>query len=103
MKKIVFTMAMLFSLFVSTSAASSVTMTTVAAASAVEAQVETPNLTACTSCHGTAFERSAMGKSRIVKDLNSSEIYDALKGYQDGTYGGSMKSLMKGQVARYSD
>ncbi len=27
----------------------------------------------------------------------------ALKGYKDGSYGGAMKGVMKGQVARLSD
>jgi cytochrome c-type protein NapB len=31
------------------------------------------------------------------------EIATALKGYKDGSYGGPMKALMKGQIAAYSD
>jgi len=61
------------------------------------------NLAGCAGCHGKSFERSAMGKSRIVKDLNATEIVTALKGYKDGTYGGAMKGIMKGQAAKYSD
>jgi cytochrome c-type protein NapB len=50
---------------------------------------------ACAGCHGQHFEKVAMGKSKIVKDMR--------KGYKDGTYGGAMKGLMKGQVANLSD
>ncbi len=58
---------------------------------------------ACTGCHGANFEKSAMGKSKVVKDMSKEEIVKALKGYKDGSYGGAMKGLMKGQVASLSD
>ena len=58
---------------------------------------------ACTGCHGASFEKKAMGKSKIVKDMSKEEIVAALKGYKDGSYGGAMKGLMKGQVAALSD
>ena len=58
---------------------------------------------ACAACHGANFEKHAMGKSKIVKDMTHAEIATALKGYKAGTYGGAMKGVMKGQVARYSD
>ena len=63
----------------------------------------TDNINACKSCHGQHFEKHALGKSKIVKDMSEKEIVTALKGYKDGTYGGSMKGIMKGQVARISD
>ena len=44
-----------------------------------------------------------MGKSKVVADMTHKEIANALKGYKAGTYGGPMKGVMKGQVARYSD
>jgi len=53
----------------------------------------------CAACHGAAGEKAALGKSRIINTLPSDEIATALKGYQDGSYGGAMKALMKGQVA----
>lgn len=56
------------------------------------------NITKCYGCHGTKFEKKALGKSQIVKDLNSTQIVEALNGYQKGTYGGSMKMVMKGQI-----
>ena len=35
--------------------------------------------------------------------MTHAEIATSLKGYKAGTYGGPMKGLMKGQVAKYSD
>jgi len=58
---------------------------------------------ACTSCHGADWGKKALGKSKVVKDLTHAEIATALKGYKAGTFGGPMKGLMKGQVAKYSD
>jgi cytochrome c len=58
---------------------------------------------ACAACHGANWEKHAMGKSKIVKDLTHAEIAEALKGYKAGTFGGPMKGVMKGQVAKYSD
>ncbi|MBA3026390.1 MAG: cytochrome C [Sulfurimonas sp.] len=69
-------------------------------ASALSADV---NGKACTSCHGADWSKSALGKSKIVSTLTHAEIATALKGYKDGSYGGPMKGLMKGQVAKYSD
>ncbi len=57
----------------------------------------------CAACHGQNGEKAALGKSKLINTLNKDEIVTALKGYKDGTYGGSMKALMKGQVASYSD
>jgi len=57
------------------------------------------NTAACAGCHGANFEKSALGKSKIVKDLSKDEIVKALTGYKDGSYGGAMKGVMKGQVA----
>ena len=61
------------------------------------------NTAACAGCHGANFEKAALGKSKIVKDLTKDEIVKALKGYKDGSYGGAMKGIMKGQVAKLSD
>jgi len=61
------------------------------------------NTTKCAACHGADFEKAALGKSKIVKDLTKAEIEKAIKGYKDGSYGGAMKALMKGQVATLSD
>ena len=57
----------------------------------------------CAGCHGQAGEKKALGKSKIIKDMTHAEIEAALHGYKDGTYGGPMKGLMKGQVKSLSD
>jgi cytochrome c len=57
----------------------------------------------CAACHGATGEKVALGKSKIIKDLSKEQIVTAIKGYKDGTYGGPMKALMKGQVASLSD
>lgn len=58
---------------------------------------------ACAGCHGQKFEKVALGKSKIVSEMTHADIAAALKGYKAGTYGGAMKGVMKGQVAKYSD
>jgi len=58
---------------------------------------------ACAGCHGANFEKKAMGVSKIVKDMAKADIVTALKGYKDGSYGGSMKTIMKGQASPLSD
>ena len=57
----------------------------------------------CAGCHGANGEKAALGKSKIIKDMSKAEIVAALKGYKDGSYGGPMKGLMKGQVTPLSD
>jgi cytochrome c len=52
----------------------------------------------CVVCHGANGEKAAMGKSKIIKDLTKTDFVAALKGYQDGTYGGATKGLMGAQV-----
>ena len=73
---------------------------TIALASSAFAGV---NAAACAGCHGADWGKKALGKSKIVKDMTHAEIAEALKGYKAGTYGGAMKGVMKGQVAKYSD
>ncbi|WP_421716937.1 c-type cytochrome [Arcobacter arenosus] len=57
----------------------------------------------CAACHGINAEKAALGKSQIIKGWDAAKIETALKGYKDGSYGGAMKGVMKGQVARLSD
>lgn len=57
----------------------------------------------CAACHGAQGQKQALGKSKIINTMKPSEIETALKGYQDGTYGGTMKALMKGQAASLDD
>ena len=58
---------------------------------------------ACASCHGSNAEKAALGKSQVIKGWDVEKTVAALKGYKDGSYGGPMKALMKGQAARLSD
>ncbi|CAA6818565.1 MAG: Cytochrome C553 (soluble cytochrome f) [uncultured Sulfurovum sp.] len=57
----------------------------------------------CVGCHGANFEKAAMGKSKIVKDMTAEEITTALNGYKDGSYGGPMKMLMKAPATGMSE
>lgn len=58
----------------------------------------------CIGCHGANGEKAAMGgKSKIIKDMTKADFIAAMKGYKDGSYGGPMKGLMKGQVSSLSD
>ena len=57
----------------------------------------------CAGCHGANAEKSALGKSEIIKGWDASKTEAALKGYKDGSYGKAMKGVMKGQVARLND
>lgn len=52
----------------------------------------------CVTCHGTTGEKAALGKSKIIKDMTKDDFISALKGYQNGTYGGATKGVMAGQV-----
>ena len=58
---------------------------------------------ACSACHGATAEKKALGKSQVIKDWDVAKLEKALHGYKDGTYGGAMKSLMKGQASKLSD
>jgi cytochrome c553 len=57
----------------------------------------------CTGCHGQNGEKQALGKSQIIKGWEANKTIAALQGYKDGTYGGVMKGVMKGQVMSLSD
>lgn len=57
----------------------------------------------CASCHGANGETAAMGKSKVIKDMTKAEFVAAMNGYKDGSYGGAMKGLMKGQVTTLTD
>lgn len=72
--------------------------TMIAAASLMAA-----NWAPCAGCHGAAGEKPALGKSQVIKGWPVEKTVAALKGYKDGSYGGAMKGVMKGQVARLSD
>lgn len=59
----------------------------------------------CKACHGLQGEKNVttQGKSHIPAELAKADVEKALHGYKDGTYGGVMKGVMKGQVMRLSD
>ena len=61
------------------------------------------NYAPCAGCHGQKGEKKALGKSQVIKGWSAEKTAAALKGYKNGTYGGPMKGVMKGQVARLSD
>ncbi len=57
----------------------------------------------CTGCHGANFEKSAMGKAKVITEMTVEEIVTALNGYKDGSYGGPMKGIMKAQADKMSE
>lgn len=61
------------------------------------------NVNSCKGCHGSDFSKKALGKSLNVAEMSKEDITSSLKGYKDGTYGGIMKGVMKGQVSKYED
>ena len=61
------------------------------------------SIAVCKGCHGQQWEKSAMDKSKVIKEMSKEEILTALKGYQEGTYGGVMKGLMEEQVKEISE
>lgn len=69
-------------------------------ASTLSAEV---NLKGCVGCHGQDWSKKALGKSLVVSEMNQKDIATALLGYKNNTYGKTMKGLMRGQVAKYSD
>jgi len=77
--------------------------TAIVALGACTALMAGVNAGACKGCHGQDWSKKALGKSKIVANMSHADIATALKGYKAGTYGGPMKGLMKGQVAKYSD
>ncbi len=56
----------------------------------------------CAGCHGAKGEKKALGKSAVIGGVDAATTEKHLLGYQDGSFGGPMKGLMKGQVAGMS-
>ncbi len=52
----------------------------------------------CKSCHGNNAEKKALSSSQIIQGWEIAKIENALKGYQDGTYGQAMKNIMAAQA-----
>lgn len=57
----------------------------------------------CIGCHGVNGEKKALGKSEAITGWKVEKTIAALQGYKDGTYGGVMKGVMKGQVSKLDD
>lgn len=57
----------------------------------------------CIACHGADGQREALGASEAINGWEVERTVEALKGYQDGSYGGRLKASMVGQVANLSD
>lgn len=51
----------------------------------------------CQRCHGKTFEKRALGRSKIVKDLKKDEIIKRLKYFK------TSNSIMKSYASRLSD
>ena len=66
------------------------------------AQTLFANTASCKGCHGENFEKKVMGTSKILKDMSEEQIIKALEGYKNGTYGGKLKRMMVGRVAKLS-
>ncbi|MBE0495724.1 MAG: c-type cytochrome [Campylobacterales bacterium] len=56
----------------------------------------------CAGCHGVEGEKVANGVSKIINQMSKEEFIASLEGYKNGTYGGNLKALMRGQVMRLS-
>ena len=56
----------------------------------------------CTACHGMHAEKKALNKSHVIKGWSSVSVIKAINDYKDGSYGSSMKSVMKAQVSKLS-
>lgn len=57
----------------------------------------------CVGCHGSDFQRQAMGQSKVVAEMSREDIITALHGYRDGTYGGKLKGLMTQVLVNLND
>jgi cytochrome c553 len=62
-----------------------------------------PLYTKCIGCHGKVGEKKALNKSLIIKNMSKEDFVKSLKGYKDGSYGRTMKVLMKSQVIHLND
>ena len=57
----------------------------------------------CASCHGLKAQKIALNKSQVIAGWDAKKTTEVLKGYQNGTYGSSMKAIMQGQVSTLDD
>ena len=59
--------------------------------------------TKCVSCHGQNAEKKALNKSKVIKGWAAKDTIAAINGYKDGSYGSTMKGVMKPQVAKLTE
>ena len=57
----------------------------------------------CAGCHGDDGGKAALGAARPVKGQTAEALYGKLKGYAEGSYGGSKKAVMAGVAKKLSD
>jgi cytochrome c553 len=57
----------------------------------------------CAGCHGLKGEKKALGQSQVIGGWDTQKTINALNGYKAGTYGGAMKGVMAGQVAKLDE
>ncbi len=57
----------------------------------------------CSACHGKDGTKKALRVGAPLKGQKADELFEKMKGYQDGTYGGKKKAIMKRSVAKLSD
>jgi len=74
-------------------------ITSIAALTVASSLMAGVNAAACAGCHGKDWGKKAMGKSMIVKDMSHADIEARLLAFKAKTAG----TIMKGQVARYSE
>ena len=52
----------------------------------------------CSGCHGTNGQKKALGRSYIINQMDKERLLKSMQGYQNGTYGGVLKGLMRGRL-----
>ena len=55
----------------------------------------------CKACHGNDLTKSALNKSLDITKMSKDEFIKAMLGYQNGTYGGTLKGVMKIHADKY--
>ncbi len=53
----------------------------------------------CQNCHGKSFEKRALGRPKIVRNMNKQEIINALERFKKS----KSNSIMRGFASRLSD
>ncbi len=56
-------------------------------------------ISVCKNCHGKNFEKRALGRSKIVRNMSKKEIIKALESFKKS----KSNSIMKGFASRLSD